>query len=68
MSLPDFFVFDKALKCVYRGRFDDSTPGNNQAITGKDLTDALDALLTGNPISTEQFPSMGCSIKWKAIV
>lgn len=62
---PDVYVFDKNLLCVYRGRFDESTPGNNKPVTGCDLTDALDCILAGRPISTEQHPSLGCNIKWK---
>jgi len=61
---PDFYVFDADLKCVYRGRFDDATPGNRNPVTGKDLTNALDALLAKKPISDKQFPSLGCNIKW----
>ncbi len=61
---PDFFVFDGALKLVYRGRFDDSTPGNGKPVTGRDLRATLDALLASRPIAGEQQPSMGCSIKW----
>jgi len=30
---PDFFVYDKDLKLVYRGQFDDSRPGNNIPVT-----------------------------------
>lgn len=62
---PDFFVFDKNLACVYRGRFDESRPGKNIPVTGKNLSTALDALLAGKPIESEQHPSMGCNIKWK---
>jgi thiol-disulfide isomerase/thioredoxin len=62
---PDFYVFDQQLACVYRGRFDDSTPGNNKAVTGKDLSQALDALLAGKAIDENQKPSVGCNIKWK---
>jgi peroxiredoxin len=62
---PDFYIFDKNLACVYRGRFDGSTPGNNHPVTGKDLSDALTALLDGKPITIEQKPSLGCNIKWK---
>lgn len=61
---PDFFIFDKELRCVYRGRLDASTPGNAIPVTGKDLRDALNALLVGQPVSYHQNPSMGCSIKW----
>jgi peroxiredoxin len=62
---PDFYVFDKDLKCVYRGRFDDATPGNHHPVTGKDLRQALNHLLAGKPIDPEQKPSIGCNIKWK---
>lgn len=62
---PDFYVFDSALKCVYRGRFDEATPGNGIAVTGKDLTNTLDAILRQQEINPEQFPSVGCNIKWK---
>ena len=62
---PDFFLFNQALECVYRGRLDDSTPGNDKPVTGQDLRFALRSLLGGVAISSEQKPSMGCGIKWK---
>jgi len=62
---PDFYVFDKNLHCVYRGRFDDSTPGNHVPVTGKDLCGALDAVLAQKQIDPDQKPSLGCSIKWR---
>lgn len=62
---PDFFLFDRERKLVYRGRFDASRPGSNQPVTGGDLRAAADALLAGRPVPAEQQPSMGCSIKWK---
>ncbi len=62
---PDFFVFDGEQKLAYRGQLDDSRPGNDQPVTGKDLRSALDALLSGFPIESEQKPSIGCNIKWK---
>ena len=62
---PDFYLFDQALHCVYRGRFDESTPGNDTPVTGKDLTQALDHLLAGEKIPSDQQPSIGCNIKWK---
>ena len=65
IATPDFFVFDKG-KLVYRGRMDDNTsPKKNAPITQRDLKDALDALLVGKSISSDQKPSRGCSIKWK---
>jgi len=63
---PDFFLFGKDHKLVYRGQFDDSRPGNGIPVTGADLHAALDALLAGRPVSAAQKPSLGCNIKWKA--
>ena len=63
---PDLFLFDKDLKCVYRGQFDGSRPKNDLPVTGKDLRQALDALVSGQPVKSEQIPSIGCNIKWKS--
>ena len=62
---PDIYLFDADLLCVYRGRFDAATPKNDVPVTGMDLRSALDNLLAGKPVSEEQFPSIGCNIKWK---
>jgi thiol-disulfide isomerase/thioredoxin len=62
---PDLYVFDKNLACVYRGRFDESTPGNEIPVTGNDLSQVLSQLLAQKPILSEQCPSIGCNIKWK---
>ena len=63
---PDFFLFDGNKTLVYRGQLDASKPGNGIAVSGADLTAAMDALIAGNPINPDQKPSMGCNIKWKA--
>jgi peroxiredoxin len=63
---PEFFLFDRARRLAYRGRFDGSGPGNPLPVTGADLRAACEALLRGAPVPTEQLPSIGCSIKWKA--
>jgi peroxiredoxin len=63
---PDFFLFDRDLRLVYRGQLDDSRPGNDAPVTGADLRAALDAVLNGRPVPEPQAPSMGCNIKWKA--
>jgi hypothetical protein len=34
-------------------------------VTGRDLRAALDCLLEGRPVPTDQKPSIGCNIKWK---
>jgi peroxiredoxin len=62
---PDFYIFDKDLCCVYRGCLDESTPGNNKPVTGEHLQAALDSILSGKPVSSNQKPSLGCNIKWK---
>jgi hypothetical protein len=63
---PDFYLFDKDHRLVYRGQFDDSRPSNSSPVTGKDLREALDAVLSGKAVSATQKPSIGCNIKWKA--
>jgi peroxiredoxin len=63
---PDLFLFDGERKLVYRGQFDDSRPGNDLPVTGKDLRAAVDAVLAGKPVPGEQRSSIGCNIKWKA--
>jgi Peroxiredoxin len=62
---PDFFLFDRDLKLVYRGQYDDSRPGNAVPVTGSDLRQAVNALLEGRVVPANQKPSMGCSIKWR---
>ncbi|MBI2039980.1 thioredoxin family protein [Candidatus Microgenomates bacterium] len=63
---PDFFLFDEDRKLAYRGQLDDSRPNSGIPVTGKDLRDAIDALLNNQPINPDQKPSMGCSIKWRS--
>ena len=62
---PDFYVFDKNLECVYRGQMDDSRPSNNIPVTGEDIRNALESIIAGEQINTQQKPSVGCNIKWK---
>jgi thiol-disulfide isomerase/thioredoxin len=62
---PDFYIFDGNLKCVYRGQMDDSRPGNALPVTGNDIRQALEALLSNQAVSEDQKPSLGCGIKWK---
>lgn len=62
---PDFYIFDSALSCVYRGQLDDARPGSPAPLDGKDLRAALTALVEGTTIDSQQIPSMGCNIKWK---
>jgi peroxiredoxin len=63
---PDFFLFDGKGSLAYRGQLDGARPGNDIPVTGRDLRAALDAVLAGRAVATDQRPSMGCNIKWKS--
>jgi hypothetical protein len=62
---PEFFLFDRDRRLVYRGQFDGARPNNGIEPTGADLRAAVDAVLAGRPVAADQKPSVGCSIKWK---
>lgn len=62
---PDFFLYDAGRTLVYRGQLDDSRPGNGKPVTGRDLRAAIDALLSGKEVPSDQKASIGCNIKWK---
>ncbi|TLF45690.1 thioredoxin family protein [Maribacter aurantiacus] len=62
---PDFYLFDQDLSLVYRGQLDDSRPENGVPLTGKDLSNAMDAVINGTKVDELQKPSIGCNIKWK---
>ena len=61
---PDFFLFDAGNRLAYRGRLDASRPGNGVPVDGRDLRAAIDAVLAGEAVAREQYPSAGCNIKW----
>lgn len=63
---PDFFLFDRSRKLVYRGQLDESRPDSGQPVTGKDLRAAIDAVLADQPVNPDQRASIGCNIKWKS--
>jgi peroxiredoxin len=63
---PDFYVFDRERRLVYRGQFDASRPGNGVAVTGADLRAAVDAVLNNKEFPDKQRASMGCNIKWRS--
>lgn len=62
---PEFYVFNKDMFLVYRGQMDDARPGNDIDVTGRDLINALEAILQGRAIDSNQKPGAGCNIKWK---
>ncbi len=63
---PDFYLFNKENRLVYRGRLDSSRPANGDPLTGANLRSAIDAVLLGVDDISPQFPSAGCNIKWKS--
>lgn len=62
---PDCYIFDTDLRCVYRGQFDAARPQSATPVTGQDLREALEAILSGHSPQETQHPSVGCSIKWQ---
>lgn len=62
---PDFYVFNKDMILVYRGRLCPSRPNSGVPVTGEDLRAAIDNVLVNRPVNPVQFPSAGCNIKWK---
>ena len=62
---PDFNIFDRNMRCVYRGQIDSSRPGNNKEKNGYDIRPTLDKIIKGESVSANQIPSIGCNIKWK---
>ena len=65
---PDFYLFDGNMQLVYRGQFDDSRPSNGLPVTGTYVKSAIDAVLNGTEVDQNQFPSIGCGIKWKHVI
>jgi peroxiredoxin len=63
---PDFFLYDADRLLAYRGAFDESTPGNRKPVTGALLSQAIELVLSGQPVPQPHRPAMGCSIKWRA--
>nr|XP_023895283.1 uncharacterized protein LOC112007205 isoform X2 [Quercus suber] len=65
---PEFFLFKKdgrrPFELAYHGQFDDSRPSNNVPVNGRDLSLAIDCVLSGQLVPSVQKPSVGCSIKW----
>lgn len=65
MCTPDFYLFDADGRLVYRGRLDESRPNSGVPVTGRELRAAIEAVLQDGDVSPDQYPSMGCSIKWR---
>ena len=62
---PDLFVFGEDKQLIYRGQLDDSRPGSSIPVTGESLIEAVKTYAQKGEILGKQYPSQGCSIKWK---
>ena len=65
LCTPDFFGFDADLKLQYRGRLNSTGKNQTSSETKNDLVDAMLSICTNGIRPQEQYPSIGCSIKWK---
>jgi thiol-disulfide isomerase/thioredoxin len=61
---PDIFLFDTNKKLVYHGEIDDNWKEESK-VTKEKLKEAISCLVNGKPITGEQVPTIGCSIKWR---
>ena len=64
---PDFYGFNKDLTLQYRGRLDSSGKLGKEKNPTRDLYNAMQEISESSIGPKKQFPSMGCSIKWRAI-
>ena len=62
---PEFYLFNIHRRLVYRGRMDATNPSSEIEPNANDLRAAIKNLLNDEPVSDQQYPSMGCNIKWK---
>jgi thiol-disulfide isomerase/thioredoxin len=62
---PDIFLFDAERKLVYNGRLDDNWKEPSK-VRDRDLRNAIDRTLAGQPVDFDVHPALGCSIKWKS--
>ena len=65
---PEFYVFNRERKLVYRGQLDDARRNTPTPVTGRYVRAAIDNTLAGLAVDPDQRPSIGCNIKWKVTV
>jgi thiol-disulfide isomerase/thioredoxin len=62
---PEFYLFDKDDLLIYRGRMDASSPDSSNKSTGSGLRNVIDNFIAKKEVSDQQYPAVGCNIKWK---
>jgi len=60
---PEFYYFSNDKKLKYRGRLDSN--GKDSSMGKPELYSAVEEVIAKGYCSSQQYPSMGCSIKWK---
>ena len=63
LCTPDFFGFNSLATLQYRGRLD--SLGKDAEMGNRELYDSMKDIAENNYTNKPQFPSMGCSIRWK---
>ncbi len=61
---PDLYLFDKEGSLYYHGRIDDNWK-DEEKVKQQELIPAVQALVAGKPAPQPQYPTIGCSIKWR---
>jgi peroxiredoxin len=62
---PDFFGYNKNNELQYRGRFTEMKNLKPVLDEKNDLLNAMELIAKTSNGPKQQFPSMGCNIKWK---
>lgn len=62
---PDLFGFNASGSLQYRGRLDSAGPKAPEGEIRREFLEAMRMIAHTGEGPSEQFPSMGCSIKWK---
>jgi len=61
---PDIYVFDENKRLAYHGRIDDNWQEPDK-VSRHELDEAIKRILQGESPDDQQYPAMGCSIKWQ---
>lgn len=62
---PDFFGYNARLELQYRGRLDESGRNAAPPTARRELFEAMKLVAETGQGPSEQYPSIGCSIKWR---
>ena len=62
---PDFFGYDRTLHLQYRGRLDSAGISASTTDRRRELVEAMIQVAHSGTSPSDQYPSIGCSIKWR---